>query len=73
MFLVKREESRDFDVFFWCMEEIKNIESSWAEGKFQKNVSSLSDGCLGLFIALGTKFKAAALVGSLESNLLRSG
>ena len=33
MFLVKREESRDFDVFFgvffgvfWCLEEGKNVE-----------------------------------------------
>ena len=45
MFLVKMQESRDFDVFFgvswgvfWCLEERKNVESNWAKGKFQKNV-----------------------------------
>ena len=33
---------------FWCLEERKNVERSWAESKFQKNVyPAMSDGCLG--------------------------
>ena len=48
---------------FWCLEERKNVERNWVESKFQKkkNVFSLSDGCLGLFIAPSAKFKAATL------------
>ena len=67
MFLVKRGESRDFDVFleiFWCLEEReKNVERSWAEGKFQKNVCPPRSGaCLGLFIASDAKTEATAIV-----------
>ena len=49
VFLVKREESRGFDVFFGvffgcffrCLEERKNVERNWAESKFQKKCVSL--------------------------------
>ena len=70
MSLVKRGESIDFDVFFlvflgvWKRE--KNEERSWEEEKFQKNLSSLSKVCLGLFIASGTKIEATAIVGPLR-------
>ena len=71
VFLVKREESRDLDVFFWsvfgCLEERKNVEWNWTK---KKCASSLSDGCWGLFIAPSAKFEAAALKGPPTSNLL---
>ena len=59
VFLVNREESRNFDVFFCvfsmcflCLEERKNVQKNQAKGKTQKNVVySKSEGCPGLFIA----------------------
>ena len=57
------QESRRFDVFLWsvfgCLEERKSVERNWAKSKFQKNVCSpMSNGCLGLFIALDAKIEA---------------
>ena len=45
VFLVKMEESRDFDVFFgvfffWHLEERKNVERNWEKSKFQKKCVS---------------------------------
>ena len=77
MFLVKRKESRDFDLFFFffysvygcffgCLEERKYVERNWADKIFQKKcVSPRSDGCLGLFVAPGAFFEVVAIVGPL--------
>ena len=66
MFLVKGKESRDFNVFLGVWKREKNVERSWTEGQISKKcLSSRSDGCLGLFIAPGAKFKAVALQGPL--------
>ena len=80
MFLGKREESRDFDVFFffWSVFGLflvvgkgKNIERNWIEKKFQKKcVSPQFDRCLGLFIAPSAFFEATAIVGPLALNHL---
>ena len=59
MFLVKREKSRGFDVFFGCFVCIfgiwkreKCVEKSGREQKFRKNVFlPLFVGCMRLFIA----------------------
>ena len=75
MFLVKREESRDFDVFFGvflgiflvfgrekkCREELDREKIS------EKMCVPWSVGCLGLFIASGTKIEAKAIVGTLAA------
>ena len=71
MFLVKREESRGFDVFFkvlfvcfLCLEEGKNLWNNQAESKIQENVVFFwSEGCLGLFIALARTLRRRPLKG----------
>ena len=60
MFLVKREESRNFDMFFggvlcvfWCLEERKKrVEKLGSKQISEKCGLPLSKGCLGQFIAL---------------------
>jgi len=75
VFLVKREESKDFDVFlefFGCLEERKKCVERLGRRKIlEKSVFSLVWGCLGLFIALGANFKAAALGGLPTSKGLK--
>ena len=47
---------------FRCLEERKNVESSWAEGgNFRKMCLLRSRGRLGLFLSSGKKYEAAAL------------
>ena len=70
------EESRDFDVFFgvfffWHLEEKKKCrEELGKEQILEKMCVPWSNGCLGLFIALGVFFKAASIVGPSASNHL---
>ena len=78
VFLVKRKESRDFDVFFgvflgvfWCLGERKKQREQLGKRQISdKCVSSLSGACLGLFIALDAKIEVAAIVRPLASILL---
>ena len=68
MFLVKREESRNFDVFlgvlflfvFGVWKREKRVEKLGREQKIRK-ISLWSGACVGLFIAPGMNFEAAAL------------
>ena len=76
MFLAKREESRNFDVCFGCFlvfgrEKNKCVERLGKMRISKKSVSSLSVGCLGLFIALGAFFEAATLQGPSASKGLK--
>ena len=64
---------RVFLCVFWCLEERKNVERSWAEGPISRKKKCLSfcfEGCLGLFIALGTNFEVTALGGLLALKCL---
>ena len=67
MFLVKREESRSFDVCFGCFlvfgRDKKHREELGREKILEKCVSLWFDGCLRLFIALGAFFEAVAIQG----------
>ena len=77
MFLVKKEESRNFDVCFRCFLVFRR-EKKCIERLGRRRISKkknkikcvLSNGCLGLFIASGTFFEVRALVGPPASNLL---
>ena len=69
MFLVKREESRDFNVFFGCFLVFgreKKRKDQWGKRQvLEKCVFPCSGVCLGLFIALSALFEAAANIGPL--------
>ena len=58
VFLVKREKSRDFDVFFWsvfwCLEERKSVERCWAEGPISEKCFS---SWLGALYSPGREFQ----------------
>ena len=69
MLLVKREESRDFDVFFGCFVCVFLVFGR--EQKFKKNVFlSWSEGAWGLY-SLGAFFETAALEGKQALKALK--
>jgi len=74
--LVEMKESRNFDVFFGVFlvfgRERKRREKLGQRENFRgkKKVSSLFGACLGLFIALGAKIEATAIVRPPASNPL---
>ena len=60
---MKKEESRDFDVFFVFGREEKCVENVQVESKIQKSLPCLGLKVHGAFYSLGTLFKVVALVG----------
>ena len=68
MFLVKREESRNFDVLFvcfLCLKEKKNEQKASKLSIGTRETSFLVWKVPGTFYSLGVNFKVVALVGPL--------